>query len=183
MSREQERMMEDRDKLIPEAGNPLTYLFRKILRDWPSGSGDWPSGVEAKNWNLRLTRFLNSPMSRCPKNPKDIGQERNNFNRAISKNEITFKTFLKALQILGPLRYSMSIKLQLRSGEEIEISTPMFKNPYAVIDELSSAVSSKGMDPAQDIDIQDDDEDLTTDLVGQSIDEIQIPTPRHLSDR
>ncbi len=175
MSKEQQRMMEDRDKLLNEADNPLTYLFRKILRDWPAGSGDWPSGVEAKNWNMRLTRFLNSHLSRCPKNPKDIGQERNNFNRAISKTQMTFKTFQKALQILGPLKYSMSVTLQLRSGEEITISTPMFKNPYAIIDELSSTMSSKGMDPRTDITDYDQDQDLTADVVEQSIEQIQIP--------
>jgi len=175
MSKEQQRMMEDRDKLLNEADNPLTYLFRKILRDWPAGSGDWPSGVEAKNWNMRLTRFLNSHLSRCPKNPKDIGQERNNFNRAISKTQMTFKTFQKALQILGPLKYSMSVTLLLRNGEEITISTPMFKNPYAIIDELSSAVSNKDMSPENDIEDYDQDQDLTADAVGRSIDQIQIP--------
>lgn len=178
MSKEQQRMMEDRDKLLGETTHPLTKLFRLILRDWPTGGSDWEGGVEAKNWNMRLTRFLKSPLSRCPKNPKDIGQERNNFNRAIAKREITFKTFQKALQILGPVRYSMGVTLELRSGEVIRIETPMAKNPYAELDKLSAALTQTAMTPVHDIDIDEDEDlvqDLTTDIVDRSIDNIQVP--------
>jgi len=48
-------MMDDKEKLLKEAANPLTYLFRKVLLEL---------GVEAKPWNRRLTAFLSSPLSR-----------------------------------------------------------------------------------------------------------------------
>jgi hypothetical protein len=167
MSKEQRRMMDDKEKLLKEAANPLTYLFRKVLLEL---------GVEAKPWNRRLTAFLSSPLSRVPKNAKDIGQERNNFNRAIAKREITFKTFQKAIQILGPQRYSMSITMLMRDGREVTIATDMFKNPYAAIDDLSSALSGKGLSQDNDIgDYDDDDEDegVTDEAVEEMIQQIE----------
>ncbi len=165
MSKEQRRMMDDKEKLLKEAANPLTYLFRKVLLEL---------GVEAKPWNRRLTAFLSSPLSRVPKNAKDIGQERNNFNRAIAKREITFKTFQKAIQILGPQRYSMSITLLMRDGREVTIATDMFKNPYAAIDDLSSALSNKGMSHDADIgDYDNDDDSVTDEAVEEMIQQIE----------
>lgn len=167
MSKEQRRMMDDKEKLLKEAANPLTYLFRKVLLEL---------GVEAKPWNRRLTAFLSSPLSRVPKNAKDIGQERNNFNRAIAKREITFKTFQKAIQILGPQRYSMSITLLMRDGREVTIATDMFKNPYAAIDDLSSALSNKGMSHDADIgdyDNDNDDDSVTDEAVEEMIQQIE----------
>jgi hypothetical protein len=173
MSKEQRRMMDDENKLLREAANPLTHLFRKILREL---------GIEAKPWNRRLTAFLSSPLSRVPKNAKDIGQERNNFNRAIAKKQITFKTFQKAVQILGPVRYSMSITMVMRDGREVTVNTDMFKNPYAAIDNLSSVVSGKGLDPDADIvDYNDEDDSVTDaelDKIIQQIDAHEPPDVR-----
>jgi len=167
-------MMDDQDKLLKEAGNPLTKLFRLVLREL---------GIEAKPWNRRLTAFLSSPLSRVPKNAKDIGQERNNFNRAIAKKHITFKTFQKAVQILGPVKYSMSITMVMRDGRSIEVSTEMFKNPYSAIDDLSATITGRGLSPEYDnIDDNDDDEDdsvtdeAVEDMIGQ-IDSQELAEP------
>jgi len=171
MSKEQRRMMDDENKLLQEARNPLTKLFRLILRELH---------IEAKPWNRRLTAFLSSPLSRVPKNAKDIGQERNNFNRAIAKPHITFKTFQKAIQILGPVRYSMSITMTMRDGREIHVTTDSFKNPYAKIDDLAATVSGKGMSPDMDnvdYDDEDDEHQVTEEAVAKMIDEIGPSDP------
>lgn len=131
MSKEQREMMDSKDKLVDETRHPLTILFRKVLAI--------PElRINSSTWNRLLTRFLQSPWSRVPKNAKDIGQERNNFNRAIAKSEITFRTFQKAIQILGPTRYSMSIRLEMRGGKVFEVSTGMCVNPYAEMDKLKN---------------------------------------------
>ncbi len=169
MSKEQVRMMNDDDKLIKEANNPLTDLFRRVLKEM---------GVEAQAWNQRLTRFLKSPLSRVPKNAKDIGQERNNFNRAIAKRHITFKTFHKAIQILGPVKYSMSITMVMRDGSEIKVSTGMMENSYSKIDSLVAAVTGEGLNPDSDIDEYDseDEDNITDDDVDEKIHQISNPT-------
>lgn len=164
MSREQREMMEDEDKLMDRSGSPLTYLFRQVLREL---------GISVTFWNNRLTRYLKSPLSRCPKNSKDIGQERNNFNRAVAKNEITFKTFLKALHILGPVKYSMSITLVLKNDEKVTIETPMFKNPYAIMDSLTSVYDdNRAMSQDPHDDQVDEEEEITDDEVSEYIDQI-----------
>lgn len=168
MSKEQVRMMNDGDKLIKEAGNPLTNLFRRVLKEMR---------VETQSWNRRLTTFLQSPLSRVPKNAKDIGQERNNFNRAIAKRHITFKTFQKAIQILGPLKYSMSITMVMRDGKEVTVSTGMINNPYSQIDSLNAVVTGKGLSPEHDN--VNYDEDTETDITDEAVDDMihQIPSP------
>lgn len=168
MSKEQVRMMNDSDKLIEEARNPLTKLFRRVLKEMR---------VETQSWNRRLTTFLQSSLSRVPKNAKDIGQERNNFNRAIAKKEITFKTFQKAIQILGPLKYSMSITLVMRNGEEVTVSTGTINNPYSLIDTLNAVVTGKGMGPENDI--SDYDEETETTITDEAVDDMihQISSP------
>lgn len=175
MSKEQVRMMNDDDKLIKEAGNPLTNLFRRVLKEMR---------VETQSWNRRLTTFLQSPLSRVPKNAKDIGQERNNFNRAIAKRHITFKTFQKAIQILGPLKYSMSITMIMRDGKEVTVSTGMINNPYSQIDSLNAVVTGRGLDPENDnVDYDDDetDPDITDEAVDEMIHQIQSPVFPHRS--
>lgn len=169
MSKEQVRMMNDDDKLIKEANNPLTDLFRRVLKEM---------GVEAQAWNQRLTRFLKSPLSRVPKNAKDIGQERNNFNRAIAKRHITFKTFHKAIQILGPVKYSMSITMVMRDGNEIKVSTGMMENSYSKIDSLSAAITGEGLSPEYDnVNYDDDGDNFTDDDVDEKI--LQISNPEY----
>jgi hypothetical protein len=167
MSKEQVRMMIAKDKLVKEADNPLTKLFRLILVEVDMGPD---------RWNRRLTLFLKSRLSRVRKTAKDIGQERNNFNRAIAKREITWKTFQKAVQILGPLEYSMDATLILRDGRKIKVSSGRIQNPYTEIDSVQAMIGGK-MTSDQDIIDYDDDEDgqyITaedvSEVVGQIVD-------------
>lgn len=180
MSREQVRMMSARDKLVEEAGNPLTKLFRLVLIQLDTNP---------ERWNRRLTLFLQSRLSRVRKTAKDIGQERNNFNRAIAKREITWKTFQKAVQIHGPVEYSMDITLTLRDGRKIKASTGRIKNPYAEIDSVEAMIGGR-LSAIHDIDIGSDDEDdeseghLTSSDVTDVTNEIGDPkqTPREQRD-
>lgn len=156
MSREQKRLMEDPDKLLREARSPLTALFRQVLVH---------QRVDAVNWNRRLTTYLNSHHSACPKNAKDIGQERNNFNRAIAKTEITFRTFHKAIHILGPVKYSMTLTLIDNKGVKHDITTPEYPNPFRDLYGLKGAVTGDHgpvttVDPVTDIDDELDENDL-----------------------
>lgn len=157
-------MMDAEDKLVGEADSPLTKLFRKVLI---------ALHVETQPWNKRLTMFLKSGLSRIAKNAKDIGQERNNFNRAVAKRQITFKTFQKAIQILGPEKYSMSITLVMRDGRVITVDTGMLTNYFAKLDSLAAAVSKDGLLPEEDIDDYDIDDDVSDELVDKIIDQIR----------
>lgn len=138
MSKEQKRMMEADDKLVGLSANPLTKLFRKILEQRDIGS---------QMWNRRLTSYLNSPFSRVPKNAKDIGQERNNFNRAISRSSMTWKTFQKAVQVMGCTRYRITIDMEWRGGTSTKVDTGFITNPLAEIDKLTNRKAPEDLDP------------------------------------
>jgi hypothetical protein len=165
MSKEQVRMMIAKDKLVKEAENPLTKLFRLILIEVDMGPD---------RWNRRLTLFLKSRLSRVRKTAKDIGQERNNFNRAIAKREITWKTFQKAVQILGPLEYSMDATLILRDGRTVKVSSGRIHNPYTEIDSVQAMIAGK-MNSDNDITDYTDEEDeryYTADDVAEVVEQI-----------
>lgn len=152
--------MEDPGKLIEESRSPLTTLFRMLL---------FEKMIDASTWNSRVTRFLKSNLSDCPKNAKDVGQERNNFNRAVARDNITFRTFQKAVEIMGPVKYSMTITLEDRNGRQTQVTTPWIRNPLARLDELSSAVTPvRDAAPISinftDIDSDEDDDDFDDDL-------------------
>jgi hypothetical protein len=102
--------------------------------------------------------FLQSPFSRVPKNAKDIGQERNNFNRAISRSSMTWKTFQKAVQVMGPIRYRITIDMEWRGGIKTTVDTGFVKNPLAEIDSLNNRKSPEELDPSF-LDGKFDDED------------------------
>lgn len=151
MSKEQVRMMSAEDKLVGEADSPLTKLFRLVLKEMR---------MEPERWNKRLTMFLKSRWSRVRKTAKDIGQERNNFNRAISKRDITWKTFQKAVQISGPVEYSMGITMRFKDGSELSVSTGTLKNPLAELDSLRAAVTGAGNSLNDTTDYEDEEEDF-----------------------
>ena len=138
MSKEQKRMMEAADKLVGLSANPLTKLFRKILEQRDIGS---------QVWNRRLTNYLNSPFSRVPKNAKDIGQERNNFNRAIARSSMTWKTFQKAVQVMGCIRYRITIDMEWRNGSTTTVDTGYINNPLANIEKLTNRQAPEDLDP------------------------------------
>lgn len=138
MSREQRRMMDAKDKLVSQSDNPLTKLFRKILEERQIGT---------VIWNRRLTNYLKSAFSRVPKNAKDIGQERNNFNRAISRSKMTWKTFQKAVQVIGPIRYRITIDMEWRGGTKTSVDTGFIDNPLAEIDNLTNRKTVHDIDP------------------------------------
>lgn len=166
MAKEQIRMMSARDKLVGEARNPLTKLFRLLLSELQ---------VSPESWNNRLTLFLNSRLSRVRKTAKDIGQERNNFNRAIAKNEITWKTFQKAVMIMGPAKYCMDIRLILRDGREVKVSTGFLENEFAKLDSTTAVITGKGMVPDHDINDYEEEDDgilLTVEEVDDAIDRL-----------
>ncbi|MNW01232.1 hypothetical protein D3C71_1968410 [compost metagenome] len=58
--------------------------------------------------------------------------------------------------MLGPVRYSISISMEMRDGRVLTVETPMFLNPYADIDKLKSQFEERGEEVA-DADIEDYD--------------------------
>lgn len=123
MSKEQKDMMRAVDKMTDDPRlSPLTYLFRSALRELK---------MEPQRWNSLLTSHLWHPASPCAKNAKDVGQERNNFNRAIARPQITARTFIRGIEILGPESYSMTLTMNMPDGRTISIQTKDIKPPFS----------------------------------------------------
>jgi hypothetical protein len=175
MSKEQRKMLNTPDKLESEQGiTPLTALFRGVLKHFE---------VDITTWNSKLTNYLRSPISGTPNNAKDIGQERSNFNRAIARRAITFKTFHRAIQILGPKKYSMGITMVMGDGRVVELTTKMYANEYAKFNDLKTYINPETVeDTIIHTDYDEDEDDLEEDLqeLGVQIAGANTSSPRQL---
>ena len=131
MSKELNDVFKARDKLIREAENEPAKLFRLIACELDVG---------VMKWNQLVTRYFKSRFSSTPKNPKEIGQDRNNFNRALARPRVTWNNFIKALMILGPQKIEINIKLHWKRNR-ITTHTVIVDNPLT---ELDDVVERKG---------------------------------------
>lgn len=120
MSKELKRLLDSPDKKVKEAENALANLFRKIVGD---------HHISTLKWDFLVTRYLRSSLSRTAKNAKDIGQDKNNLNRALAKNAITYNNFIKALMIMGPSTIKITITMDWKNNKttvnEVEIVNPV----------------------------------------------------------
>lgn len=124
MSKELRKLLDTPDKRVKEAKNALANLFRRISADL---------GVGSIKWDQKVMRYLNSPLSRTPKNAKDIGQDKNNLNRALAKDQLTYNNFIKFLMILGPKRIKITISMEWKN-EETTVHEVAIDNVMAELD-------------------------------------------------
>lgn len=176
MSKEQREMMLHEDALADEANDTLTRLFRMALSTL---------NVKPDVWQRRLTSYLKSKARFNYRSAKDIGQERNNFNRAIAKRSITSKTFFKALDVINPIRYCMSISLEIRGRGIVTIETPWYRVMQHVDDDPVASNTVTKTDNVKEYEwgeFDEDDDDVIVDSEDILQDELehhinQIPDP------
>lgn len=145
MSRDLNKLLHAPDKKFKEASNLLSRLFRQILMDLD---------VTPSRWHYWVTRYFHSPLSKTAKNARDIGQDRNNFNRALAKDRITWNNFFKALQITGPEWIRVDITMGWKDGTKTTHSVET-RNQLASLGDLKETdLSSQSIEtliePAND---------------------------------
>lgn len=131
MSKELKQLLDAPDKRIRQATNALANLRSRICADL---------GIGSIVWDRKIMRYLNSPLSRTPKNAKDIGQDKNNFNRALAKESLTYNNFIKFLMILGPKKIRITISMEWKN-EQVTTHEVDITNMLAELDDEDRPVA------------------------------------------
>lgn len=92
MNSEMDTLLTLDDKGLSQTRCGVTALFRLILMD---------AKITSKVWRDKMQRYLDSPRSGVSDNRAKKSSERNNLNRALAKDGITWKKFRTALRILN----------------------------------------------------------------------------------
>lgn len=121
MSKNLNDMLNDKNKNKESSGSLLTTLFRQILKD---------NAVLPTQWYDMCNRYYRSPLSTVKKNTKDIGQARNNLSRVIAMDLISWKTFIRAVSILGPKSIKLTCELDWGNGRVTKSSATMGNDVY-----------------------------------------------------
>lgn len=102
MSKNLNDLLNDETKGKTESRSLLTTLFRQILEDL---------AILPTHWYEQCNKYFRSPISSVGKNTRDISQARNNLSRVISQDVITWRTFIRAVSILGPKSIKLTCEL------------------------------------------------------------------------
>ena len=95
-------LLDEPNKLITKASNPVAYIFRSIL---------FHLNISQEIWDKKMKAYLNSPRSVAFGDPKKQVSERNNINRALASDIVTWDSFSKAIRILNPINYNIQLDL------------------------------------------------------------------------
>lgn len=98
---------QDSTKLRYEASNTPSVLFRTLLFDLRLG---------ATELNRLITNYLDDDANGIPPNGNVRSSERGNIIKALAGEAMSWKTFMKALQILSPVEMELNLKLTWKNG-------------------------------------------------------------------
>lgn len=93
MAQEIKRLLQREDKGLSQADNVPAALLRVTFLDLD---------ITLRKWDEAIRNYVTSPKSGVAPDPSKRSQERSNTNRAVAADRITWRTFTKAIHILGP---------------------------------------------------------------------------------
>lgn len=92
-----------------EARGLLTGLWRQILYDRQISGG---------LWSTLMTQYLNDPQNGVPSEGKKRSSDRNNLNKELSRQDITWNVLFKGIKLLGAVRIKLDLTMTYPSGRE-----------------------------------------------------------------
>lgn len=101
-------LLNDHDKKINEGRNLITRLWRKILHS---------RRMSIAQWSKQMSLYLNDPINNIGSNPKRISQARNNLQKEILKDNMTWNNFEKAIKFIGAVKMRIRIDLHYPNGK------------------------------------------------------------------
>jgi hypothetical protein len=100
-------LLNSSDKKENEARNVLSKLFRRICRE---------CNILPSRYDMLMKKYLDDPRNKIPKEGKKRSSDRNNLNKELARDDMTYNTFLKALRLLAPERVKLTVSLEWRAG-------------------------------------------------------------------
>lgn len=102
-------ILSDAEKKTNETTNGLARLYRGILYDL---NVDWP------RLNRDITRFLDRQQTEVERSSKEQTRERGNLVKELCGDALTWKNFVKGIQVLNPVSMEIQVTLKWRRGIE-----------------------------------------------------------------
>lgn len=90
---------------VKSDGNVLAILFWDMMA---------AHGIKPSTWEVMMDRYYKRKYG--SDDIQKISQEKTNLQRALSKNQLTFKRFQTALEILGPKSITYTVGLDYETG-------------------------------------------------------------------
>lgn len=101
-------LMEDPEKGVSQATNPLAKLWRLMLRELK---------VNPWRWKQLMELHVEDPRSGVPSTPKDRSSARGNLNKELRKPKITWGTFVKGVLLLNPVKVRFETHMTWSNGK------------------------------------------------------------------
>lgn len=108
MSKDVQRLLSLSDKGTSESENALAEIFRKFL---------WEKDVSLETFNRDLDRWLDDPKNRIINHSGVRSNDRGNFVKAIAKNRLSWEMFVKAMTLLNPVKFTISVTCDWGRGK------------------------------------------------------------------
>lgn len=102
-------MLADPEKKTNETNNGLARLFRGILYDL---NVDWG------RLNRDINRYFDRQQLEVKRSVKEQTRERGNLIKELCGDALTWKNFVKGIQVLNPVSMELQVTLKWRKGIE-----------------------------------------------------------------
>lgn len=101
-------LLSDHEKKVNEGRNLITRLWRKILHS---------RRMSVAQWSKQMSLYLSDPMNNIGNNPKRVSQARNNLQKEILKDNMTWNNFEKAIKFIGAFKMRITVELHYPNGK------------------------------------------------------------------
>ena len=96
------RLLRESDRGTSKAQGPLARLYRQILFDL---------NITPHQFDTLMSRWLNDPKNKIPDHSARRSNDRGNMTKALLKSEMTFKSFIRAVSFLAPIKMDLEVRL------------------------------------------------------------------------
>ena len=104
-----QEMLNDPNKKVGESTNILAKLFRTILYDL-----DVTHGQLHRN----ILNYLEKQQMSVQKSVKEQTREKGNLVKELASNSLTWRNFVKGLQVINPVSAEIRVTLRWKRGRE-----------------------------------------------------------------
>lgn len=95
----------------------LSQLFRSLVNVMM---------IRAFGWSQLMQQYLDNPANGVANVPKDRATARGNLNKELTRPQMSWKVFMKAIRFFGAIRADFTVKLWLPTNKTCEATVTMF---------------------------------------------------------
>lgn len=102
-----QELLASEDKKVNAARNPLARLWRLVL---------YENNIQHGAFDSAINRYLERLQNHVKQTNKEQHREKGNLVKELSNDALTFKNFIKGMQVLNPAKVKLTIDIQWQRG-------------------------------------------------------------------